>query len=54
VEAATDAIEREARSLLDAIEQKGGALRAIERGDIQRAVQESAYRTSSRSRRASA
>jgi len=44
VEAATDAIEREARALLDAIEQKGGALRAIERGDIQRAVQESAYR----------
>src|SRR6185436_9918002 len=44
VEAATDAIEREARELLDAIEQKGGALRAIERGDIQRAVQESAYR----------
>jgi methylmalonyl-CoA mutase N-terminal domain/subunit len=44
IEAATDAIEREARALLDAIEQKGGALRAIERGDIQRAVQESAYR----------
>jgi methylmalonyl-CoA mutase N-terminal domain/subunit len=44
VEAATDAIEREARALLDAIESKGGALRAIERGDIQRAVQESAYR----------
>jgi methylmalonyl-CoA mutase, N-terminal domain len=44
VEAATDAIEREARALLDGIELKGGALRAIERGDIQRAVQESAYR----------
>jgi methylmalonyl-CoA mutase, N-terminal domain len=44
VEAATDAIEREARALLDAIEEKGGALRAIERGEIQRAVQESAYR----------
>jgi methylmalonyl-CoA mutase, N-terminal domain len=44
VEAATDAIEREARGLLDAIESRGGALRAIERGEIQRAVQESAYR----------
>jgi methylmalonyl-CoA mutase N-terminal domain/subunit len=44
VEAATDAVEREARALLDQIEQKGGALRAIERGEIQRALQESAYR----------
>jgi len=44
VEAATDALEREARALLDRIEAKGGALRAIERGEIQRAVQESAYR----------
>jgi methylmalonyl-CoA mutase, N-terminal domain len=44
VEAATDAIEREARTLLEQIESKGGALRAIERGEIQRAVQESAYR----------
>jgi methylmalonyl-CoA mutase N-terminal domain/subunit len=44
VEAATDALEREARALLDQIEARGGALRAIERGEIQRAVQESAYR----------
>jgi methylmalonyl-CoA mutase N-terminal domain/subunit len=44
IEAATDALEREARGLLEQIEAKGGALRAIERGEIQRAVQESAYR----------
>jgi methylmalonyl-CoA mutase N-terminal domain/subunit len=44
VEAATDALEAEARRLLDAIETRGGALAAIERGDIQREIQESAYR----------
>ena len=44
VEAATDVLEREAVALLDRIEAKGGALRAIERGDIQREIQESAYR----------
>ena len=44
VEAATDAVEGEARRLLDEIEERGGALRAIERGDIQRQIQESAYR----------
>jgi methylmalonyl-CoA mutase N-terminal domain/subunit len=44
VEAATDALEGEARALLDQVEAKGGALHAIERGEIQRAVQESAYR----------
>jgi methylmalonyl-CoA mutase N-terminal domain/subunit len=44
VEAATDVLEREAVALLDRIEAKGGALRAIERGDIQRDIQESAYR----------
>jgi methylmalonyl-CoA mutase, N-terminal domain len=44
VEAATDAVEREALLLLERIESRGGALRAIERGDIQREVQESAYR----------
>jgi methylmalonyl-CoA mutase N-terminal domain/subunit len=44
VEAATDAVEREALRLLDGIEQRGGALRAIERGEIQREIQESAYR----------
>lgn len=44
VEAATDAIEAEALRLLDGIESRGGALRAIEQGDIQRAIEESAYR----------
>jgi methylmalonyl-CoA mutase N-terminal domain/subunit len=44
VEAATDQLEREAVALLDRIETRGGALRAIERGDIQRDIQESAYR----------
>jgi methylmalonyl-CoA mutase N-terminal domain/subunit len=44
VEAATDAVEREALRLIDRIESRGGALRAIERGDVQREIQESAYR----------
>jgi methylmalonyl-CoA mutase N-terminal domain/subunit len=44
VEAATDALEREARRLIDRIEARGGALAAIERGDIQREIQDSAYR----------
>jgi methylmalonyl-CoA mutase, N-terminal domain len=44
VEAATTALEAEARRLLDAIEARGGALAAIERGEIQREIQESAYR----------
>ena len=44
VEAATDALEREALRLIDRIEARGGALAAIERGDIQREIQESAYR----------
>jgi methylmalonyl-CoA mutase N-terminal domain/subunit len=44
VEAATDAVEREALRLLDEIEDGGGALQAIERGDVQRQIQESAYR----------
>jgi methylmalonyl-CoA mutase N-terminal domain/subunit len=44
VEAATDLLETEARRLLDRIEARGGALKAIERGEIQREVQESAYR----------
>jgi methylmalonyl-CoA mutase N-terminal domain/subunit len=44
VEAATDLVEREAARLLDAIEARGGALAAIERGEIQHAIQESAYR----------
>jgi methylmalonyl-CoA mutase N-terminal domain/subunit len=44
VEAATDQLEQEALRLLDRIEERGGALKAIERGEIQREIQESAYR----------
>jgi methylmalonyl-CoA mutase N-terminal domain/subunit len=44
VEAATDRLEQEARRILDRIEERGGALKAIERGEIQREIQESAYR----------
>jgi methylmalonyl-CoA mutase N-terminal domain/subunit len=44
VEALTGALEREARGLVDRIEERGGALGAIERGEIQRQIQESAYR----------
>jgi methylmalonyl-CoA mutase N-terminal domain/subunit len=44
VEAATDALEREALLILDRVESKGGALVAIEAGEIQREIQESAYR----------
>ena len=44
VEALTDEIEREARAVLERIDAEGGTLAAIERGDIQRQIQESAYR----------
>jgi methylmalonyl-CoA mutase N-terminal domain/subunit len=44
VEASTDLLEREAQALLDRIEAGGGALKAIERGEIQREIQEAAYR----------
>jgi methylmalonyl-CoA mutase N-terminal domain/subunit len=44
VEAATQQLEQEARALLERIEARGGALQAIERGEIQREIQESAYR----------
>jgi methylmalonyl-CoA mutase N-terminal domain/subunit len=44
VEAATDALEREALLIIDQVEALGGALRAIERGFVQREIQESAYR----------
>jgi methylmalonyl-CoA mutase N-terminal domain/subunit len=44
VEAATDALEAEALRLVDRIESRGGALAAIERGDVQREIQDSAYR----------
>jgi len=44
IEAATDQLEHEAERLLDEIESRGGALRATERGEVQRRIQESAYR----------
>jgi methylmalonyl-CoA mutase, N-terminal domain len=44
VEAATTQVEAEAARLLERVEAGGGALRAIERGQIQREIQESAYR----------
>ncbi len=44
VEAATDALEREALAIIDRIESRGGGLKAIERGETQREIQESAYR----------
>jgi len=44
VEQLTDQLEREAITLIDRIEEQGGALNAIESGFIQREIQESAYR----------
>ena len=44
VEARTNDIERDARAILDRIEQLGGTLAAIESGYIQRQIQETAYR----------
>lgn len=44
VEATTDHLEQEAVRILDRIESRGGALKAIERGEIQREIQESAFR----------
>jgi methylmalonyl-CoA mutase N-terminal domain/subunit len=43
VEALTDRVEREARRLLDDVEQVGGAARAVERGLFQEAIARSAY-----------
>ena len=43
VEALTDRAEREARALLDGIEQAGGAAKAAERGVFQEAIAKSAY-----------
>jgi methylmalonyl-CoA mutase N-terminal domain/subunit len=45
LEALTDALEAKARSYLDTIEEMGGMLDAIERGYVQREIQEAAYRT---------
>ena len=44
LEAATDALEREALRLIDRVEAAGGAIAAIERGLVQAEIQESAYR----------
>jgi methylmalonyl-CoA mutase N-terminal domain/subunit len=44
VEAATDALEKAALEIIDRVEGRGGALKAIERGETQREIQESAYR----------
>jgi len=44
IEQMTDAIERDVEALLSRIDQTGGTLAAIERGFIQREIQESAYR----------
>ncbi|HEY7676169.1 MAG TPA: methylmalonyl-CoA mutase family protein [Candidatus Methylomirabilis sp.] len=44
VEALTDRVEAEARGYLDRIDGKGGMLRAIETGFVQKEIQEAAYR----------
>jgi methylmalonyl-CoA mutase N-terminal domain/subunit len=44
IESLTNTIEREAAAWLERIEADGGTLKAIERGMIQREIQESAYR----------
>jgi methylmalonyl-CoA mutase N-terminal domain/subunit len=44
IEHRTNAIEAEARAILDRIDRLGGTLAAIEQGLIQREIQESAYR----------
>ena len=43
IEDLTDRLEQQARDLLDRIDARGGTLAAIERGDIQRQIQEAAY-----------
>jgi methylmalonyl-CoA mutase N-terminal domain/subunit len=43
IERRTNEIERDARSLIEAIDRSGGMLAAIERGDIQRQIQDAAY-----------
>jgi methylmalonyl-CoA mutase N-terminal domain/subunit len=44
IEAATQQIEAEALGILERVEAAGGALRALELGEIQREIQDSAYR----------
>jgi methylmalonyl-CoA mutase N-terminal domain/subunit len=48
IEGLTDAIERDATDLLERIDRAGGTLAAIERGVVQREIQESAYRAQQR------
>jgi methylmalonyl-CoA mutase N-terminal domain/subunit len=48
VEALTDELEERARRLLNEIEQRGGAVAAIESGWIQSQIEESAYRAAQR------
>jgi methylmalonyl-CoA mutase N-terminal domain/subunit len=45
IEEMTDRIERDARRSIEALDEQGGVLAAIERGFVQREIQESAYRT---------
>src|SRR5690606_10140798 len=45
IEARTDQIEHDARALIDSIDAMGGTLPAIERGWIQRQIQDAAYAT---------
>jgi methylmalonyl-CoA mutase N-terminal domain/subunit len=45
IEEQTDRIEHDARALIDAIDAAGGTLAAIERGWIQRRIQDAAYST---------
>jgi methylmalonyl-CoA mutase N-terminal domain/subunit len=45
IEEMTDRIERDARRTIEALDKEGGVLAAIERGLVQREIQESAYRT---------
>ena len=44
IEDKTDQVETDARMLLDKIERQGGTLSAIQKGFIQREIQESAYK----------
>ena len=45
IEELTARIEAEARRIIDGLDAQGGVLAAIERGTVQREIQESAYRT---------
>jgi methylmalonyl-CoA mutase N-terminal domain/subunit len=45
IEALTAQIEADARRIIDGLDAQGGVLTAIERGTVQREIQESAYRT---------